>query len=203
MSGSVAFPLLYPPVEFDECLKRSIHMKNLRNIILGGIVTGVLIVPVGPAAADTNDGSRHYQFRRNDRQGKWSHYERRDNYRGRGRDHYRRYDKHHYRRDVRYDNRGHHNKAEIRQDFKDIRDARNEVRQGRKELRGDYQELRRDRAELRRDIRNGASREEIRRDRQEIRDDLKEIRKDRAELQQDQARLDATRRELRSDLRKR
>jgi hypothetical protein len=201
-------------------------MKNLRNIILGGIVTGVLIVPVGPAAADTNDGSRHYQFRRNDHQGKWGHYERRnhysryprhdyrrdarwghyerrDGYYGRRGDHRGRYDRHHYRRDVRYGNRGHHNKQEIRQDFKDIRNARNEVRQSRRELRGDYQELRRDRAELRRDIRNGASKEEIYRDRQEIRDDWREIRKDRAELRQDQARLDAARRELKSDLRKR
>ena len=39
-------------------------MKNLRNIILGGIVTGVLIVQVGPAAADTNNGSRHYHWQR-------------------------------------------------------------------------------------------------------------------------------------------
>jgi hypothetical protein len=212
-------------------------MKNLRNIIFGAIVTGVLIVPVGPAATDTNDGSRHYQFRRNDRQVKWG--QRRDGYRGRGgdhhgrydrynyrrnvrydnrghhddgrrygyygrgRDHHGRYDRYHYRRDVRHDNRGHHNKPEIRQDFKDIRNARNEVIQGRRELRGDYQELRRDRAELRRDIRNGASKEEIFRDRQEIRADWDEIRKDRAELSRDQARLDAARRELKADLRKR
>jgi hypothetical protein len=178
-------------------------MKNLRNIILGGIVTGVLIVPVGPAAADTNNGSRHYQFRRSDHQGKWGHYERRDGYRGRGRDHYSRDPKHDYRRDVRHDNRGHHNKPEIRQDFKDIRNARNEVKQDRRELRGDFQELRRDRAELRRDIRNGASKEEIFKDRQEIRDDFREIRKDRTEFRQDQARLDSARREIKSDLRKR
>src|SRR4030095_7975798 len=150
-------------------------MKKLRNIILGGIVTGLLIVPVGPAAADTNNGTRHYQFRRNDHQGNWGHYERRD--------HYGRYPRHDYRRDVRHDNRGPHNKPEIRQDFKDMRNARNEVKQDRRELRGDYQELRKDRAELRRDIRNGASKEEIIKDRQEIRDDLKEIRKDRTELQ--------------------
>lgn len=159
-------------------------MKNLRNIILGGIVTGVLIVPVGPAAADTNNGSRHYQFRRSDHQGKWGHYERRDGYRGGGRD-----PKHDYIRDVRHDSRGHHNKPEIRQDFKDIRNARNEVKQDRRELRGDFQELRRDR-------RNGASKAEIR-------SDWDEIRKDRAELSRDQARLDAARRELKADLRKR
>jgi hypothetical protein len=108
----------------------------------------------------------------------------------------------HYRRDVRHDNRGHH-KGEIRQDFKDIGNARNEVIQGRRELRADYQELRRDRAELRRDIRNGASKEEIFRDRQEIRADWDEIRKDRTELRRDQAQLDAARRELKADLRKR
>src|SRR5215831_9967177 len=100
------------------------------------------------------------------------------------------------------DKGGHHNNPEIRQDFKDVRNARNEVTQDRRELRGDYQELSKDRAELRRDIRNGASKDEIRKDRQEIRDDLKETRKDRTELQQDQTRLDAARRELKSDLRK-
>jgi hypothetical protein len=56
-------------------------------------------------------------------------------------------------------------------------------------LRGDFQELRRDR-------RNGASKAEIR-------SDWDEIRKDRAELSRDQARLDAARRELKADLRKR
>jgi hypothetical protein len=178
-------------------------MQNLRNIILGGIVTGVLIVPVGSAIADTNDGSRHYQYRRNDRQGKWRHYDRRDGYRGGGRDHYRRYDKHHYRRNVRHDNRGHHNKAEIRQDFKDIRAARKDVWQNRQDLRADYQELRRDRAELRRDIRNGAGREEIRRDRQEIRDDWRELSRERGELREAGGRLQSARSELKNDLRNR
>ena len=177
-------------------------MKNLKNIILGGLVTGVLLVPTGPAAADTNNVSRHYQFRRNDHQGNWGHYERRANYRGRGWDHYGRYDRHDYRHNARLDNRGHRNKPEIRRDFKDIRNARNEVKQDRRELRGDYQELRKDRAEIRRDIRNGASRQEIFKDRQEIRDDLKEIGKDRKELLKDQGTLQSARRELRADLHK-
>ncbi|HXV50396.1 MAG TPA: hypothetical protein VEB61_16430 [Candidatus Binatia bacterium] len=103
----------------------------------------------------------------------------------------------------RFDNRGHHNKAEIRQDFKDIRAARRDVREERTDLRNAYSELRKDRAELRRDIRNGASRDEIRNDRREIRQDLANIRTNRQELAADQAKLDAARRELRSDLRRR
>jgi seryl-tRNA synthetase len=109
--------------------------------------------------------------------------------------HHEQHDKN-YRRDVRHDNRGHHNKPEIRQDFKDVRNARNEVKQDRRELRRDHQELRKDRAELRRDIHNGASKQEIFKDRQEIRDDLKEINKDRTELRHDQGTLQSARGEL-------
>ena len=61
-----------------------------------------------------------------------------------------------------------------RQDFKDVRNARNEDKQGRKELRGDYHEAR-ETSELGR-YPDGVSKEEIYRDRQEIRADVKEIR---------------------------
>jgi chromosome segregation ATPase len=177
-------------------------MKNLRKIILTAIVAGVLVVPGVPASADSKDGNGHHHFRKHDEHVRWrGHHGRRDGYRGRGRDHYRRYDRHHYRRNVRHDNRGHHKRAEIRQDFKDIRAARNDVQQNRRDLRADYQELRRDRAELRRDIRNGASREEIRRDRQEIRDDWREISRERGELREAEGRLQSARSELRNDLR--
>ena len=164
-------------------------MKNLRTIILSAMVAGVLVLPGTSARADSKNEKDHHHFRKHDHDGKWK-------------GHPERHDKN-YRRDVRHDNRGHHNKPEIRQDFKDVRNARNEVKESRKELRGDHQELRKDRAELRRDIRNGAGKEEIRKDRQEIRDDFKEIHKDRTELRQDQARLDAAHRELKTDLRKR
>ena len=56
-------------------------MKNLRTIIIGGIVAGALIVPGIPAAADTKDGNGHHDFRRNDKRG---HYERRDSYHRQG-----------------------------------------------------------------------------------------------------------------------
>jgi hypothetical protein len=103
----------------------------------------------------------------------------------------------------RIDNRAHHNKAEIRQDFKDVRNSRNEVKQDQVELRKDRIELNKDRAELRKDIRNGASKAEIAGDRREIRGDLKEIAGDRAELRKDQNTLGTARQELKSDLRKR
>ena len=179
-------------------------MKNLRTIILSAIAAGVLVVPAISATADAKDGRAYSHYRKHDSHGNWKGNQGRQyGYHTRGRDHYGRYDRPNHRRDVRYDNRGHHNKPEIRQDFKDIRTARNEVRDGRKELRGDYRELRKDRAELRRDIRNGASKAEIRSGRREIRDDLKEIRKDRTDLRQDQARLDEAHRELKADLRRR
>ena len=118
-------------------------------------------------------------------------------------EHGRRFDRMPGKHDGRLDNRGHHNKPEVRQDFKDIRNARNEVRDDRRELRKDYTELRKDRLELRRDQRNGASKAEIMKDRQEICDDLLEIRKDRLELRKDQATLGAARQELKNDLRNR
>src|SRR4249920_956926 len=129
-------------------------MKNLRTIILSAMVAGVLIVPGTSARADAKDEKDHHHFRKHDHDGKWK------GPHGKRDGHHDRHDKN-YRHDVRHDNRGHHNKPEIRQDFKDVRNARNEVKEGRKELRGDHQELRKDRAELRRDIRNGASKEEI------------------------------------------
>jgi hypothetical protein len=168
-------------------------MKSLRITIMGGIVA--LIVPGLSLAAAAKDGNSNQNFRQEDSPDKWRHHHER-------RDPHQRPEKHRYRYDVRHDNRGHDNKPEIRQDFKDIRSARKEVQQDRRELRGDYQELRKDRAELRRDIRNEASKEEIFKDRQEIRDDFKEIAKDRREAQKDQARLQSARSELKQDLRK-
>jgi len=161
-------------------------MTNKKSIFIRGLLVGALLLPVASALADDtkHDWDHH-----------WSN-DGKDGHRGRA-------EKHYYRRNNQHDNRGHHNKPEIRQDFKDIHNARNEVKQDRRELRGDYQELRKDRAELRRDIRNGASKQEISKDRQEIRDDLNEISKDRTELRNDQGTLRSARSELKSDLRKR
>jgi hypothetical protein len=141
-------------------------MNNLRKIILSAMVAGVLVGAAVSANADSKDGKAYSHFRKNEQHGRWRgdhgrrdgyyghgrdrygrydrhhyrrdvrHDNRGDGYYGRGRDHYGRYDRHNYRHDVRHDNRGHHNKPEIRQDFKDIRNARNEVKQGRRELPG-------------------------------------------------------------------
>src|SRR4030095_1851374 len=97
-------------------------MKNLRSIIVSAMVAGILVVPTVSATADTKDGKGYSHFRETDHHDKWKdHHGRRDGYHGRGRYHRARYDKHDYRRDVRHDNWGHHNKGEIRQDFKDVR----------------------------------------------------------------------------------
>ena len=129
-------------------------MKNLRTIILSAMVAGVLIVPGTSARADAKDGKEYSHFRKTDQHGKWKgDHGRRDGYHERGRDQHGRYDKHNYRRDVRHDNRGHHNKPEIRQDFKDIRNgaSKEEIFRDRQEIRADVKEIGNDRRELRQD----------------------------------------------------
>ena len=178
-------------------------MNRSKVFVLGGLLSATLLMPALPALADPK-GKPEHQERENHGQHKgWEkgpakkfdhdEHDRRD---------YRRPDPRQYHRDVRYDNRGHHNKAEIRQDFKDIHGTRKEISGDRVELRKDHTELRNDRAELRRDLRNGASKTEIMKDRQEIRGDMKEISKDRVELRKDQGKLDGQRRELKHDLAK-
>src|SRR5215471_11352562 len=159
MFGSVASPLLYSfnRPEIHKTQKRRLNMTKKKSILIRGLLIGTLLLPAGSALADDakHDGDHHWR-----KDGRNGHH-------GRG-------EKHSYKHDVHHENRDHHNKPEIRQDFKDIHNARNEVKKDRQELRGDYQELKNDRAELRRDFRNGASKEEILKDRQEIRGDLKE-----------------------------
>jgi hypothetical protein len=196
-------------------------MKRTNRMILAALLAGSLIVPTASAMARDNDGrGNHYRGTQGKHSGWNKHHGKKfdrsvhnrrefghgrreihrssrwDDQRGRRVNYTRRHD-------GRFDNRGHHNKAEIRQDFKDVRAARKDVREERTDLRNAYSELRKDRAELRRDIRNGASREEILKGRQEIRQDLANIRTNRQELASDQAKLDAARRELKSDLRRR
>jgi hypothetical protein len=204
-------------------------MKRTHKLILAGLLTAGLMTPsFGAIAIAKQEHGSHGQHKGWDKgHGKkfdHSTHDRRDFHRGGGYEHNKKFDRSthdrrdfhrgrydHDRRTVRYDrrhdgridNRGHHNKAEIRQDFRDVRAARKEVHEGKTELRKDYAELRKDRAELRRDIRSGASKEEIMKGRQEIRGDLREIRNDRIDLRKDQARLDAARQELKSDLRRR
>ena len=126
-----------------------------------------------------------------------------DNHRGRPVQQARHDVRHDPRHDGRIDNRGHNNKPEIRQDFKDIRNTRNEVKQDRVDLSKDRAELNKDRLELRKDIRSGASKTEILSDRKEIRDDLAKLAKDRAEIKSDQNKVNVARQELKNDLRKR
>ena len=174
-------------------------MNRSRALVLGGLLTAALITPAVPALAD----KEHYEHHENN--GKHKGWEK--NAGKKSDEHDRRYSRHPdprvYHRDGRYNDRSHHNKAEIRQDFKDVHGARKEVSDSRAELHKDYGELRKDRMELRRDLRNGASKGEIAKDRQEIRSDMKEIHGDRVDLRNDQAKLDSARRELRSDLHKR
>ena len=178
-------------------------MRGSTSLILAGLLAGALTIPATSASADPKNGGDHGQWQKHDEHGRQRNFRRHHDYRRGSDNHHGRFDRQDYRRNVKYDNRGHHNKQEIREDFANIRKERNEVREGRQELRGDHKELRKDRAELRRDIRNGASKEEIFQDRQEIRDDYREIRKDRVDLRKDQADLRAARTELKSDLRKR
>ncbi len=179
-------------------------MNRSKVFVLGGLLSATLLMPALPALADPK-GKPEHQERENHGQHKgWEKSPaKKFDHDGHDRRDYRHPDPRQYHRDARYDNRGHHNKAEIRQDFKDVRNARNEVHGDRVELRKDSTELRKDRMELRHDLRTGASKTELMKDRQEIRGDMKEIRGDRVELRKDQGKLDATHRELKSDLSKR
>jgi hypothetical protein len=179
-------------------------MNRSKSFVLGGLLSASLLLPVVRASADQQSGRDHANPANHGLHKGWEKspakkfdhddHDRRD---------YRHPDPRQYHRDVRYDNRGHYNKAEIHHDFKDVRNARNEVHGDRVELRKDSTELRKDRTELRHDLRTGASKAEILKDRQEIRGDVKEIRGDRVELRKDQAQLGTERRELKSDLSKR
>src|SRR5215813_8570141 len=146
MFGSMASPLLYSfnRPEIHKTQKRRLNMTNKKSILIRGLLIGTLLLPAGSALADDakHDGDHHWR-----KDGKNDHH-------GRG-------EKHYYKHNVHHENRGHHNKPEIRQDFKDTGNARNEVKQDRRELHGDYQELKKDRAELQRDIRNGASKKKF------------------------------------------
>ena len=177
-------------------------MNRSKVLVLGGLLSATLLIPALPALADPKGRSEHHENHGQHKGWEKSHGKKFD-HDEHDRRNYRRPDPRQYHRDVRYDNRGHHNKPEIRQDFKDIHNSRTEIKGDRVELRKDYTELRKDRAELRSDLRNGASKSEIMKDRQEIRGDMKEIHGDRVELRKDQGKLDAQRRELKSDLAKR
>jgi hypothetical protein len=93
--------------------------------------------------------------------------------------------------------------GEIRQDVRDVRDARQKVNQSQQALQKNQYELKKDRAELRNDIRNKAGKTEIRQDRKEIREDLQKIAESKRDVRQSQNKLDASRGELRDDLRRR
>jgi hypothetical protein len=191
-------------------------MNRSKTLILTGLLAGSLAIPGIIAIADAKDGVENHgqhkgwenghsqKFDRSEHDRRDFGHDQRDIHRdGRWDEHRKRPVNAAHRHDGRIDNRGHHNKPEIRQDFKDIRNSRNEVKQDRVELRKDRIELNKDRAELRRDLRNGANKAEILKDHQEIRGDLREIRGDRVELRKDQNTLSTARQELKSDLRKR
>jgi hypothetical protein len=191
-------------------------MKRTNNILVAALFASGLGLAGFAASADAKDGvenqgqhkgwdnthSKKFDHSTHDRRD-FGHAQREIHRDGRWDDHRGKPVRQVARHDGRGDNRGHNNKPEIRQDFKDIRGARNEVKQDRVELRKDRVELNKDRAELRKDIRNGASKAEIAGDRREIRGDVKEIAGDRAELRKDQNTLGTARQELKSDLRKR
>ena len=195
-------------------------MKRTNNILVAALFASGLALSGFTTSADAKDGVENHGQHKcwdNNQSKKFDHstHDRRDfghdqreihgdkrwdNHRGQP---VRREIRHDARHDGRIDNRGHNNKPEIRQDFKDVRDARSEVKQDRVDLRKDRIELNKDRVELRKDIRNGASKTEIAGDRKEIRNDLTKLAKDRTEIKADQNKLDAARLELKSDLRKR
>jgi len=112
-----------------------------------------------------------------------------------------------FRRDVfdRYDHNRHEweRHGEIRQDRRDVINARKQVREDHQDLRNAQKELDKDRAELRRDVHQGASKKEIAGDRREIRDDRKKVADARQDLRDSQRKLQGARNELRDDTHRR
>ncbi|HEY7217470.1 MAG TPA: hypothetical protein VH985_03685 [Candidatus Binatia bacterium] len=170
-------------------------MNRSKILFLGGLLSASLLLPAVRAAADQESGRDHANPANHGLHKGWekSHAKKFD-HDEHDRRFYRHRDPRRYHRDVRYDERRHHNTAWSHQDFRDVHKARKEVYGDRAELRKDHTELKKDRAELRHDLRTGASKSEILKDRQEIRDDYKEISKDRGELRKNQGQLGTARR---------
>ena len=147
-------------------------MKNLRVVILGGLLTASLVIAGTPAMADppgkhkgweTHPGlhkgwekNHHGSVKGHDDDDRYEDHYRHDAYYGRPRDHY-------YR------------STEVRNGVSDVRTARQALAQDRLELKNNRQQLKTDRAELRKDIRTGASRTEIAQDRAAIRQDRQKL----------------------------
>jgi hypothetical protein len=150
-------------------------MNRTRILVLGGLLTAALITPVTPALADRKEHVEHHanpgkHLGWDKTAGKkFDEHDRRD---------YRHPDPRFYHRDVRYDNYRRDWRYDRRPDPRFYH--RDSVRKA--DLRQDYSELRKDRMELHRDLRNGASKAEILKDRQEVRSDLKDIHSDRLGL---------------------
>ena len=102
-----------------------------------------------------------------------------------------------------YDGRRYSRDGEIRQDMRDVRDARQKLDQNQQALQNNRDELKKDRAELRSDIRNKAGKTEIRQDRKEIREDAQKIAENKRDVRQSRNKLGDARDELRDDLRRR
>ena len=109
---------------------------------------------------------------------------------------------HHSRGEI-FDARGYFRRQEIRNDIRDVGQARQELKEDQRQLQKNRDELNKDRAELRKDVRNGAGRKEIAQDHREIREDRQKLADNRREVKQSENKLDAARQELREDLRRR
>ena len=91
-------------------------MNRSKVFVLGGLLSATLLMPALPALADPKGKSEHQQRENHGQHKGWEkHQAKKFKHDEHDRRHYRRPDPRRYHRDVRYDNRGHHNKAEIRQ----------------------------------------------------------------------------------------
>lgn len=162
-------------------------MKNLKILILGGLLTGSLVVPGTPAMADPPGLHKGWETHPGLHKG-WE-----KNHHGwaKGDDGDDRYEEHyrheHYRRPYnRY--RDHYYPSTVR-DRNRARAARQALAEDRLELNKNVQQLKKDKAELRKDIRRGASRKEIAQDhaailqsRQKVADSMKDVRQSQRDV---------------------
>src|SRR5439155_10258968 len=136
-------------------------MKNLRVLILGGLLTGSLVIAGTPAMADPPglhkgwEKNHHGWVKGDDDDDRYEDHYRHDAYYG-GPYQYR----HPY-----YGYRDRYYRHDVHNGVSDVRSARQGLAQNRQQLKSNVQQLKTDRAELRKDIRNRASRTEIAQDR--------------------------------------
>jgi hypothetical protein len=163
--------------------KGGVNMKNLRLLILGGLLTGSLVTTGTSAMADPPGLHKGWEKHPGLHKG----WEKKHHGWVKGDDDDDRYENH-YRQDPYYGRSYQYSHPYCRHDVhngvSDVRSARQDLADNRQQLKSKVQQLKTDKAELRKDMRNRASRTEIAQDRAAIRQDKQNIADSKKEVRQ-------------------